>query len=113
MSLDLLFERVAAANCTWHGLYQGRTEAGGHTNPAKGYDPNVYGAADWNVRLRLMGEPNDGYYGYGGGPTLEAAVNQALEDVERNRAYRRRALPDFVQPKDRESVTNLLKELGL
>ena len=68
--LEELFDRVAEANCSWHGLYQDRED---HT---------------WNVRLLLEGEPNPGHFAYGKHNLLAVAICDALIQVQHKRAWR-------------------------
>lgn len=78
-----VFKLVEQYKLVWHGLYQGRTNAGGHTIPAN-YDPDIYGAADWNVRLvDIQTSPHT--YGYGGGTSVALAVARAIAEIELKR----------------------------
>lgn len=74
---------VNKAGFRWHGLFQGRWGTDRQHECPKNAGPNVYGDAPWNVRIVC-----NGILAYGGGPTLEDAVKQALEEGKRYKAYK-------------------------
>lgn len=90
-----VFALVEEYKLVWHGLYQGRTNVGGHTDPANGYSPTAYGAADWNVRL-IDVKAKPPIHGYGGGESVADAVCQAIAQIERERAARKVAVESVV-----------------
>lgn len=105
---EKVFALVASYDLVWNGLYQGRTGCGGHTipDPAKGYDPETYGNADWNVRL-VDGNAKPAIWGYGGAPTVAEAVVKAIAFIEREREKRKQVSERVVI--DRK----LLRSLGV
>lgn len=103
-----VFRLVEEYELVWNGLYEGRTGCGGHTvpDPAKGYDPDTYGNADWNVRL-IDHKAKPAIWGYGGAPTVAGAVAKAIAFIEREREKRKQVSERVVI--DRK----LLRSLGV